>query len=348
MPNSARPAVLLIGESEELTAAFRRLGVTVHTAPAGVAPVGAELRALVERHGVDHVVPLVEDVDIAGLESLEASGVDIVPSAKGCRLTVERDTLRTVAHDELGLPTTAYRFADTREEFRAAVEELGLPCIVKPARFSAEKGHRVLRAGDDVELAWQDRRVMVERFVDFDHELTMLAVRSVDPATGRLATWFCEPVGHAHRDGKLAEAWQPMDVNVSALENARSMTARIINSLGGRGLFAVEMFVAGEDVYFSAVTPRPHDSGAVTMCSQRFSQWDLHARAILGLPIDTTLISPGACAIVREPLDLARALAVPESDVRHYENFPSVALVTAETVEQARENAAQVAASTIG
>lgn len=341
-------SVLLLGRSAELTAAFRRLGVTVHSAPAGAASDGDQLRVLVTRHEVDHVVPLVEDVDVAGLEALEDSGVDVVPSAKGCRLTVERDTLRTVANEELGLPTTAYRFADTREEFEAAVEELGLPCIVKPARFSSEKGHRVLHEGDDIAAAWPDRRVMVERFVDFDHELTMLAVRSVDPATGRLATWFCEPVGHAHRGGKLAEAWQPMEVNQSALENARSMTARITGALGGRGLFAVEMFVAGEDVYFSAVTPRPHDSGAVTMCTQRFSQWDLHARAILGLPIDTTLISPGACAIVREELDLAKALAVPESDVRHYEEFPSVALATAETVDEARTRAAQVADSTIG
>lgn len=341
-------SVLLLGRSAELTAAFRRLGVTVHSAPAGAAADGDQLRVLITRHEIDHVVPLVEDVDVAGLEALEDSGVDVVPSARGCRLTVARDTLRTVASEELGLPTTAYLFADTREEFEAAVAELGLPCIVKPAHFSSEKGHLVLREGDDIAAAWSDRRVMVERFVDFDHELTMLAVRSVDPATGRLATWFCEPVGHAHRGGKLAEAWQPMEVNQSALENARSMTARITGALGGRGLFAVEMFVAGEDVYFSAVTPRPHESGAVTMCTQRFSQWDLHARAILGLPIDTTLISPGACAIVREELDLAKALAVPESDVRHYEEFPSVALVTAETVDEARTRAAQVAASTIG
>ncbi|MDO5511705.1 ATP-grasp domain-containing protein [Corynebacterium sp.] len=341
-------AVLLLGRSAELTAAFRRLGVTVHTAPEGAAAHGDELRVLVTRHEIDHVVPLVEDVDIAGLKALEESGVDIVPSVKGCRLTVERDTLRTVANEELGLPTTAYLFADTREEFVAAVAELGLPCIVKPARFSSEKGHRVLHDGDDIEAAWSDRRVMVERFVDFDHELTMLAVRSVDPATGKLATWFCEPVGHAHRAGELAEAWQPMDVDHSALENARSMTARITNALGGRGLFAVEMFVAGEDVYFSAVTPRPHESGAVTLATQRFSQWDLHARAILGLPIDTTLVSPGACAVVREPLDLAKALAVPESDVRHYEEFSTLALVTAETPDAARAGAAQVAASTIG
>ena len=170
-------SVLLLGRSAELTAAFRRLGVTVHSAPAGAASDGDQLRVLVTRHEVDHVVPLVEDVDVVGLEALEDSGVDVVPSAKGCRLTVERDTLRTVANEELGLPTTAYRFADTREEFAEAVAEMGFPCIVKPETFGS--GHRVLRAPEDAE--WHDRRVMVERFVDFDHELTMLAVRSIDP-----------------------------------------------------------------------------------------------------------------------------------------------------------------------
>jgi len=336
--------VLLLGESEELAAAFRRLGAHVHTAPADVAGDGEAVRGLVDKHGVDHVVPLTANVDVAALEALEAAGTMVAPSAQGCRLTVERDTLRTVATEELGLPTTAYRFADTREEFAEAVAEMGFPCIVKPETFGS--GHRVLRAPEDAE--WHDRRVMVERFVDFDHELTMLAVRSIDPDTGKLATWFCAPVGHTHSGGELAEAWQPMEVNQAALENARSMTARITNALGGQGLFAVEMFVAGEDVYFSAVTPRPHDSGAVTLCTQRFSQWDLHARAILGLPIDTTLVSPGACTIIRGEVDLAQALSVPESDVRHYVDFPALALATADTVDQARDRAVQVAASTIG
>lgn len=338
--------VLLLGSSEELTAAFRRLGVTVHHAPAAVAGDGDEVRGLVDKHGVDIVVPLTEDVDVAALESLEGRGVGVAPSAQACALTVTRDRLRQVANEDLGLPTTAYRFADTREEFAAAVEELGLPCIVKPATFGS--GHAVVRTADDLDAAWTGRRIMVERFVDFDHELTMLAVRSIDPATGRLATWFCEPLGHTHRDGKLAAAWQPMDVNPRALENARSMTARITNALGGRGLFAVEMFVAGEDVYFSAVTPRPHKIGVVTLCTQRFSQWDLHARAILGLPIDTTLISPGACAPFAgrpDPQALTGALAVPESNVRMYgpDLAEGVALATAETVDAARARATQVA-----
>ncbi|MDO5669345.1 MAG: ATP-grasp domain-containing protein [Corynebacterium sp.] len=338
------PTILLLGESEELAAAFRRLGAHVHIAPAEVAGDGEAVRGIVDKQGVDHVVPLTAHVDVAALQALEEAGISVTPSAQGCRLTVERDSLRTVATEELGLPTTAYRFADTREEFAEAVAEMGFPCIVKPETFGS--GHRVLRSPEDAQ--WHDRRVMVERFIDFDHELTLLAVRSIDPGTGELATWFCAPVGHTHSGGELAEAWQPMEVNQVALENARSLAARITNALGGQGLFAVEMFVAGEDVYFSAVTPRPHDSGAVTLCTQRFSQWDLHARAILGLPIDTTLVSPGACTVIREDLDLARALSVPESDVRHYTDFPPLALATADTVDQARDRAVQVAASTIG
>lgn len=338
--------VLLLGSGgfvEELTAAFRRLGVTVHHAPADAAVDGVALRALVEKHGVDHVVPLVEHVDVDMLTELEQQGVGVIPSAKGCALTLARDTLRRVANEHLGLPTTAYRFADTREEFAQAVEELGLPCVVKPATFSAGRGHTVVRSTADLDAAWGGRRLMVERFVNFDHELTLFAVRSVDPATGRLATWFCEPVGHIHRGGRLESAWQPMAVAPRALENARSMAARITNELGGRGLYAVEMFVAGDDVYFSAVTPRPHEAGVVTLSSQRFSQYDLHVRAILGLPIDTTLVSPGACTMLYEEVtDPAAALSVPESDLR-LDGERSVALATGETVDEARERASRIA-----
>ena len=338
-------SVLLLGESAELTAAFRRLGVTVHTAPADTAGDGKAVRGLVGRHGCDVVVPLTEHVDVAALQALEEGGVTVVPSARGCELTVTRDRLRRTANEDLGLPTTAYAFADTREELTEAVAEMGLPCIVKPASFGS--GHAVVRSGDDIDAAWTGGRVMVERFVDFDHELTMLAVRSIDPDTGRLATWFCEPLGHTHSDGRLAAAWQPLAVDPGALENARSLTARITNALCGRGLYAVEMFVAGEDVYFSAVTPRPHEIGVVTLGTQRFSQWDLHARAILGLPIDTTLVTPGACAPFEGTPDtagLAAALAVPESDLRMYgpDLAEGVALATAETVDEARHRVARM------
>lgn len=338
--------VLLLGSGgfvEELSAAFRRLGVAVHHAPADVARDGTALRAVVEKHSIDHVVPLVEDIDIDALTSLEEQGVNIAPSAKGCALTVARDTLRKVANEDLGLPTTAYRVVDSRAELGQAVEDLGLPCIVKPAEFSSGRGHTLVRSEGDLDDTWDDRRVMVERFVDFDHELTLLVVRSIDPATGKLATWFCEPVGHIHHQGQLESSWQPMAVAPRALENARSMAARITNALGGRGLYAVEMFVAGDDVYFSAITPRPHDAGAVTLRSQRFSQYDLHARAILGLPIDTTLISPGACTVLRGAVtDPAAALAVPETDLR-LDGQRGLVLATAETVEEACDRATRSA-----
>lgn len=345
-------SVLFLGAGEfsaELGAAFRRLGVTVHTADTAAARDAAQIRSLVEWYSPDHILPLVEDVDVEILTEIEESGVaGVVPSARGCSLTVARDALRRTANEELGLPTTAYRFVDTREDFDAAVAELGMPCIVKPATFSSGRGHTVVRSPADADAAWDNARadtsaVMVERFVDFDHEITVLTVRSIDPNTGKLATWFCEPIGHVHRDGRLIDSWQPMALNTAALDNARSMAARISNALGGRGICAVEMFVAGDDVYFSGVTPRPHVSGAVTLVTQRFSQYDLHARAVLGLPIDATLVSPGAHAPFHADLDLARALAVPESDVRFYDEFPGVALATAETVDEARARVREVA-----
>lgn len=341
-------AVLLLGPGgEDLAAAFRRLGATVHHVPADVAVDGVALRAAVEEHGVDHVVPLTAAVDTDALLALEAEGVGVVPSARGCALTTRRDILRRAANEESGLPTTASAVAGTREQLAEVTAELGFPCIVKPVDFSAEPGNIVLHSDADLDAAWNGGPVMVENFVDIDHELTLLAVRSIDPATGKAATWFCEPIGHVHEEGHLQSSWQPLVVSPQALDNARSMAARIATTLGGRGLFAVEMFVSGDDVYFSAVTPRPAEVGSVTLCTQRFPQHDLHARAVLGLPVDTTLISPGACARVTGEVDLAAALAVPESDVR-LEATGGLALATAETVEEARERATQIAGSTIG
>lgn len=334
--------------AEELAVAFRRLGVEVRTADNDAARDPEGLRALVDEHHPDFILPMIENTAVEVLAELEAAGdVVVVPSAHGCELTVARDTLRHTANQDLGLPTTAYRFVDNRADFDQAVADLGLPCIVKPATFSAGHGHTVIRGEGEVDAAWDNARgdgddVMVERFVDFDSEITLLAVRSVDPATGKLATWFCEPIGHINHDGRLLESWQPTALSPAALDNARSMAARISNALGGRGVFAVEMFVSGDDVYFSGVTPRPHDVATVTLSSQRFSQYDLHARAVLGLPIDTTLVSRGACTMLYGPVnDLAAALAVPEADVRLYRDERAMVLVTAETVDSARSRAAQ-------
>ena len=208
---------------------------------------------------------------------------------------------------------------------------MGYPSIVKPAVTSNGRGHMVVRYGDDINEAWEtasseahfDGRVIVERFVDFDFEVTLLAVRSIDPATGQMATWFAEPIGHDHRDGGLIDSWQPLQLSQVALENARSVAARISNELGGRGVYGVELFIAGDDVYFSSVSPRPTDTGMVTMATQRYSQFDLHARAILGLPIDVTLTSPGAARMLRSEVDaenlsyggLQEAFAHPETSV---------------------------------
>lgn len=356
MPGSHK-SVLLLGSnefSEELVSAFQRLGVEVHTADSAVAQDGARLRAVVDKHQPDFVLPMIEDIATETLAELEEAGTcAVVPSAKGCELTLERNTLRRTASQELGLPTTAYRFVNSRESFEDAVGELEFPCIVKPATYSEGRGHTVVRTPEDIDTAWANAHgesdgAMVERFVDFDFEITLLAVRSIDQATGKLATWFCEPIGHLNRDGRLVESWQPIAMSNAALDNARSMAARISHALGGRGVFAVEMFVSGDDVYFSGVTPRPHDVGTVTLGSQRFSQYDLHARAVLGLPIDTTLVSPGACTMLYDPVtDLAGALAVPEADVRLYPQERGMVLVTAETVESARDRAIQSAKAAV-
>lgn len=380
--------VLLLGSGEigkELTISFQRLGLEVHAvdrnadAPAHqvaqykyVADISdaEQVRSLVRRVRPDFVVPEIESAAVDVLEELEDSSTTVVvPSTHACALTAGREGVRKKASEELGLPTTAYTFATTLEEFRAAVEDMGYPCVAKPAVSSAGRRHVFVEKLEDVEPAWQrlhrpapgvEGTVTVERFVDFDYEVTLIAVRSIDPATGELATWFCEPIGHRHHNSILAESWQPMAMSEAALDNARSVAARITNELGGRGVYGVEMFVAGDDVYFSSVSPRPHDTGMVTLATQRFSQFDLHVRAILGLPIDVTLTSPGAAAnLIAEHSSrnvsytgVAEALAVPETDVQIYgkpTSYPGrlmgVVLTTAETTEQARENAGQAAAS---
>lgn len=379
--------VLLLGSGEigkELTIAFQRLGLEVHAvdrnadAPAHqvaqyqyVADISdaEQVRSLVRRVRPDFVVPEIEHAAVDVLAEVEeSSNTVVVPTTRACALTAGREGLRKTASEELGLPTTAYNFANSLDEFRAAFDELGFPCVAKPAVSTAGRRHMLVEKPEDVESAWVrlrqpgsrgDETVIVERFVDFDYEVTVLAVRSVDPETGELATWFCEPIGHRHENGVLAESWQPMNMSPAALDNARSVAARISNALGGRGVFGVEMFVAGDDVYFSSVSPRPHDTGTVTLATQRFSQFDLHARAILGLPIDVTLTSPGAAAnLVAERSSrnvsytgIAEALAVPESDVHIYGKptaYPGrqmgVVLTTGETVEEARSNATQAAA----
>lgn len=347
-PNATR--VLLLGAGEigrELAISFQRLGLEIHAvdkrngAPghqvaqysyvADVTDAEAVLD-LAKRIDPHYVIPEVEIVAVEALREIEeASSAVVVPGARACELTMEREAIRRTASEQLGLPTTAYDFASSPEELKTILDEMGYPSIVKPAVTSNGRGHMVVRYGDDINEAWEtasseahfDGRVIVERFVDFDFEVTLLAVRSIDPATGQMATWFAEPIGHDHRDGGLIDSWQPLQLSQVALENARSVAARISNELGGRGVYGVELFIAGDDVHFSSVSPRPTDTGMVTMATQRYSQFDLHARAILGLPIDVTLTSPGAARMLRSEVDaenlsyggLEEAFAHPETSV---------------------------------
>lgn len=378
-PNATK--VLLLGGGElgkGLATAFQKLGLEVHVvdryegAPAAqiaqysyLADVtdAQAIGKLAERIQPHFVVPEVEMVAVEALAALESlTDAVVVPTARACELTQDRASMRAVS-ESLGLPTTAYRFASSPQQLREAVEELGVPCLVKPDIAKSGKGHVLVKDLEDVDEAWatvnrnapdEGHQVVVERFVNFDSEITLLAVRSIDPSTGKLATWFSEPIGHRHERGDLEECWQPMDISQRALENARSMAARISNELGGRGVYGVSMFVAGDDVYFSSVSPRPCDTALVTTYTQRFSEFDLHARAILGYPIDVTLVTPGAATIIHADRDseevsysgVGEAMAVAETDVQLFGKpgaYPrrrmGFVAATAETVAEARDRA---------
>lgn len=379
--------VLLLGASElgrELAVALQRLGVEVHAADryagapahhvANKAHVmdiydGESIRQLVREVAPQFIVPDVEFIPADVLQEIEAEGVaSVVPTALANRLTMNREGIRTFAHDKLGLPNSAFRFASTADELARAAEEIGYPCVVKPVMGHSGAGQSYVGGVGELEAAWNEaiknsrtnvQRVMVEQYIPFDYEVTILAVRSIDPATGREATWFCEPIGHRQDRGDYVESWQPAYMSEDALDTARSIAARIATALGGRGVFGVELFVKGNDVYFSEVSPRPHDTGMVTLGTQRFSEFDLHARAILGLPIDTTLISPGASAVIRcaerydgdiEYVGVEKAMAVEETNVYLFgkpraltRRRMGVAVTTAESVDEARQRAEEAA-----
>ncbi|MBV7295981.1 formate-dependent phosphoribosylglycinamide formyltransferase [Corynebacterium sp. TAE3-ERU12] len=380
--------VLLLGSGElgkEVAISFQRLGVEVHAAdryanaPAHQVAHAAHtldmtdpaaVRELIEQVKPQFVVPEIEALATDALADVESAGLaDIVPAAKAVQLTMNREGIRRLAAEELGLPTSPYMFAETHEEFVAAVHEVGMPCVVKPVMSSSGKGQSVIREDVDIDQAWEyavsggrvaATKVIVEGFIDFDYEITMLTVRSMDAATGEPATWFCEPIGHRQQDGDYVESWQPMPMSQVALDTARSVAARITRALGGRGIFGVELFVRGDDVWFSEVSPRPHDTGLVTLATQRCSEFDLHARAILGLPVDVTLTSPGASAVIYGGCEssapqyrgLTEAMALPETDVRifgkpeaHEKRRMGVAVATAEDVDTARERARAAAAA---
>jgi phosphoribosylglycinamide formyltransferase 2 len=305
------------------------------------------------------------------LVEIEREGLaEVIPTARAARLTMNREGIRRLAAEELGLPTSPYQFADSLAELQAAIAGgIGYPCIVKPVMSSSGKGQSMLRGPEDVTKAWDyaaasgrvnQGRVIVEGFIDFDYEITQLTVRAVG-ASGQVETYFCEPVGHVQVNGDYVESWQPQPMSARALARSREIAAAVTGNLGGRGIFGVELFIKGDQVWFSEVSPRPHDTGLVTLATQRLSEFELHARAILGLPVDVSLRRPGASAVVYGGMEakgiafegVADALAVPESDLRLFgkpESFRKrrmgVAVAAADNIDEARARA-KLAASKV-
>jgi phosphoribosylglycinamide formyltransferase 2 len=259
---------------------------------------GAALRAVIEAEQPDLVVPEIEAIATPMLVEMEQNGLHVIPTARAARLTMDREGIRRLAAETLGVPTSEYRFADTLDALRAAVDEVGVPCVVKPVMSSSGKGQSVIRTRDGVEKSWnyaqsggraKNGRVIVEAFVDFEYEITLLTLRSVG------GTAFCAPIGHRQVDGDYVESWQPQPMSETALAESQRIARLVTNELGGHGIFGVEFFIRGDRVWFSEVSPRPHDTGMVTMISQDLSEFALHARAILGLPVPT-IEQRGPCA----------------------------------------------------
>lgn len=254
---------------------------------------GAALRKIIEQEKPDYIVPEIEAIATDTLVELESEGFHVIPTANAAKLTMNREGIRRLAAEELGIKTSPYKFAETREEFDAAVKEVGIPCVIKPIMSSSGKGQSTIQSETDIEISWNYAqeggrtgagKVIVEGFVDFDYEITQLTVRHLDEK-GDITTSFCEPIGHVQVNGDYRQSWQPQQMTESALDKSREIAKNVTEALGGRGIFGVELFIKGDDVIFSEVSPRPHDTGMVTMISQDLSQFALHARAILGLPI---------------------------------------------------------------
>ncbi|MEO7198633.1 MAG: formate-dependent phosphoribosylglycinamide formyltransferase [Dokdonella sp.] len=324
---------------------------------------GAEIRRLVALEKPDLVVPEIEAIDTATLLALEQEGVTVIPTARATWLTMDREGIRRLAAEELGLPTSPYRFVDTESDYRAAVADIGLPCVVKPVMSSSGKGQSTLHAASDIDPAWQyaqsggragQGRCIVEGFVEFDYEITLLSVRHVG------GTSFCAPIGHLQEAGDYRESWQPQAMSALALAEAERQASIITDALGGRGVFGVEFFVKGDQVIFSEVSPRPHDTGLVTLISQELSQFALHARAILGLPIPNirqngasascALLVSGEGGRIRYS-GVAEALAEPDTMLRIFgkphingQRRMGVTLACADDIETARGKAVAAAA----
>ena len=378
--------VLLLGSGElgkEVVISLQRLGVEVHAAdrydhaPAmqvahyaytlNMADATA-LKQLIQDVKPNLIVPEIEAIATQVLIEIEQDNIaTVIPSAKAVNLTMNREGIRRLAAEELGLPTSAYRFADTLESFRAACDDIGYPNFVKPVMSSSGKGQSRVKEFSEVDAAWEYAQtggrvnqgtVIVESQIDFDFEITLLTVRSKNPETGEIETSYCDPIGHRQDAGDYVESWQPQAMTPAALDEAKRIANKVTIALGGCGIFGVELFVKGDKVWFSEVSPRPHDTGLVTLASQFQSEFELHARAILGLPVNTARHSVAASAVIYAGVDannlsfsgLNLALANPNTYLRIFgkpEGFTrrrmGVATARAETTDQARELAVQAA-----
>jgi phosphoribosylglycinamide formyltransferase 2 len=344
--------VMLLGSGElgkEVIIALQRLGVEViavdryanapghqvaHRSHVVQMSDAKELRAIIERERPDLVVPEIEAIATDMLVEIEREGIaEVIPTARATQLTMNREGIRRLAAEQLSLPTSPYQFVETLPDLMAAITNaIGYPCVLKPVMSSSGKGQSLIKSSDDLMKAWhymqsggrvKQSRAIVEGFIEFDYEITLLTVRALGKS-GSVETHFCEPIGHVQVNGDYVESWQPQPMSPAAAAKAREIAGRITGELGGRGIFGVELFVKGDDVWFSEVSPRPHDTGMVTMCTQAQSEFELHARAILGLPVDTRLREPGASAVIYGGIDargiafdnVAKALEVPQTDLR--------------------------------
>ncbi|NPA12638.1 MAG: formate-dependent phosphoribosylglycinamide formyltransferase [Aquificae bacterium] len=376
--------ILLLGSGElgkEFTIEAQRLGIEViavdsyQYAPAQQVAHryyvvdmkdGRQIKNIVYREKPDFIVPEIEAIDTLMLLELEKEGFNVVPSAKATNYTMNRIGIRKLAAEEVGLKTSKYRFASDIETYRKAVGEIGLPAVVKPVMSSSGKGQSIVREESEIDKAWhyaqenargKGGEVIIEEFIDFDFEITLLTVR-----TKNQGTVFCEPIGHIQVDGDYWESWQPQPMSEKALEKAKEIAKKITDELGGYGIFGCELFVKGDEVWFNEISPRPHDTGMTTMVSQYMSEFELHLRAILGLPVDTSMVVPAAASYCFHAPDwgvapayegIDKALAVPNTKIRIFgkpttrpKRRMGVALAIGQSIEEAR-NRAKAAASHI-
>jgi phosphoribosylglycinamide formyltransferase 2 len=386
--SSSATKIMLLGSGElgkEVIIALQRMGVEViavdrypnapghqvaHRAYTIDMTDGTALKKLVQKERPQFIVPEIEAIATGMLAEIEAEGLaEVIPTARTTQITMNREGIRKLAAEELGIATSRYAFAESLDQLQMAIDSgVGYPCIVKPVMSSSGKGQSTIHTPDDVRKAWEyavsggrvsQTRVIVEEMIDFDYEITLLTVRAPSK-DNEIETYFCEPIGHRQENGDYVESWQPQPMSTAALQRAREIAKIVTGNLGGRGLFGVELFIKGDRVWFSEVSPRPHDTGMVTMVTQAQNEFELHARAILGLPVDTRLREPGASAVIYGGLNekgisfsgLEGALSIPQTDLRLFgkpESFirrrMGVALAYGNSIEDARSRAAQSAST---